>query len=493
MQPAAPVAGFFDDLGDFLTDLPAAALQIIGSPVTVAAEIAQRAGICNRCAGVWQSVLDSIGAWYVDYASNAIRDYATDPQTWVTLATVAASCIGSAGAGCVAAATAAITQASIDLSEKVARDVEARARREVENRIMSLPEEYRERGRAEGRQIIDAVAEDAKAKTLAAAGDLLYALAPRALLDLLERGGADADRIVTASVAPLTELARRVAPLDPAAAAATVTEARISARGAIMTAVRASIRNGQPVETTVRAALEPTLARYSARLVADAREGAGRAFADLGRNLTDLSLAWDPQQVRAALVEYYAGSDRSPGDPRRVAATAPVWRVATTARALPDAPLAAYTSIREARINAIAQAAPLFAIRTALRGRDRVSPDRPYPYADNAIRRYIETKADTVRPPMLDGRNNTAAAIAAALAPGLAASLDLRVAAPIAAPAPGVREVDATRPDFARQLTDRVTSGRVELAADATDSAGVPWGKIAIGLGVLGLGYIALK
>jgi hypothetical protein len=499
MQPAAPVAGLLDFLGsfgDFLTKLPAAALQIIGSPVTVAAEIAQRAGICDGCAGMWQSVLDSIGAWSVEYAYNAIMDYATNPRTWVTLAAVAATCIGTAGAGCVATATAAITQASMDLSEKVARDIEARARREVETRIMTLEEKYRERARGEGRQIIDAAAEDAKAKTRAAAGDLLYALAPRALLDLLERGGADADRIVSASVAPLAELARRVAPLDPAAAQATVSEARVSARGAIMTAVRASIRNGQPVETTVRAALEPTLARYGERLVADANIGAGRAISDLGGNLQNLSLAWDPRQVRAALVAYYAAADRSPGDPRRVAATAPVWQVATTARALPGAPLAAYTSIREARINAIANAAPLLAIRTALRGRDRVSPDRPYPYADNAIRRYIETKAGTVRPVMLDSRNSTAAAIAAALAPGMAAALDVAVPAPRGTDVPVVREIDATRPDFARQLTDRLASGRVEEAepgrvelAENPPFAGIPWGKVAIGLGALGLGY----
>jgi hypothetical protein len=404
---------------------------------------------------------------------------------------VAATCIGTAGAGCVATATAAITQASIDLSEKVARDVEARARQEVETRIMTLAEQYRERARAEGRQIVDAAEEEAKQKARAAAGDLLYALAPRALLDLLERGGPDADRIITASVAPLAELARRIGPLDPAAAAATVTEARISARGAIMTAVRASIRNGQPVETTVRAALEPTLTRYSARLVADAREGAGRAFADLGRNLTDLSLAWDPQQVRAALVEYYAGSARSPGDPRRVAATAPIWRVALTARDLDGAPLARsfvpYTDARNARINAIAQSGPLEAIRTALRGRDRVSPDKPYPYADQAIRRYIETHAASVKPPMLNGRSNTAEALGAALAPGMAAALGVRVAAPVAAPVVVVRELDATRPDFAAQLADRVASGRVEL--EAAPAASLPWGKIAIGLGALGLGY----
>lgn len=494
------MAGFFDDLGGFLADLPAAALQIIGSPVTVGAEIAQRAGICAGCAGQWARVLDSLGAWSVDYATGVIRDFATDPRTWVTLALVAASCIGTAGAGCVAAATAAITQASIDLADKVGRDMEARARREVETQIMSIPERARDFARAEGDRIVDAAAEEARAKTRAAAGDLLYALAPRALLDLLERGGPDADRIVSQSVAPIAELARRLGPLDPEAAAATVAEARTAARGALMTAVRAAIKTGAAVETQLRGALEPTLATYAARLVADAKAGAGRATSDLGGNLQNLSLSWDPRQVRAALVEFYQAAPRSPGDPRRVAATAPIWQVATSARDLAAAPLAPYIGIREARVNAIAQAAPLAAIRSALRARDRITPDKPYPYADQAIRRYVETHAADVRPVMLTGRNNTAAAIAAALAPGLAASLDVRVAAPVAASAPGVRELDATLPDPAGQFAARVASRLVELDAErparvqlAAPPAGIPWGKIGLVAGALGLGYVLTR
>jgi hypothetical protein len=499
MQHAAPVAGFgdwigdrFEDLGDFAEGVSEVAFTILGSPITIAAEIAQRAGICDRCADKWAGLLRSLSDWTVELIADAIVEVVTEPRVWTAIGLAAVACLSTgaqtAGAGCLAAGGALTVALSIEIGESVKKTIEERARRGAEEVVMSLADRARAAAEEEGEKLVKSAAEEAARNARAAAGDLLYALAPRALLDLLERGGADADRIVTASVAPLAELARRIGPLDPAAAAATVAEARVSARGAIMTAVRASIRNGQPIETTVRAALEPTLARYGERLAQDANVGAGQAIADLGGNLQNLSLSWDPRQVRAALVVYFASADRSPGDPRRVAATAPIWQVATTARALPGAPLAAYTSIREARINAIAQAAPLAAIRTALRGRDRVSPDRPYPYADNAVRRYIENNAGDVRPVMLDGRNNTAAAIAAALAPGLAASLDLRVAAPIAAPAPVVRELDATRPDFAAQLTDRLPSGRVELAANPP-FAGIPWGKVAIGLGALGLGY----
>ena len=494
------MAGLLDELGNFLANLPAAALQIIGSPVTIGAEIAQRAGFCAGCAGQWARVLDSLGAWSVDYATGVIRDFATDPRTWVTLALVAASCIGTAGAGCVAAATAAITQASIDLADQVGRDMEARARREVETQIMSLPERAQDFARAEGDRIVDAAAEEARAKTRAAAGDLLYALAPRALLDMLERGGPDADRIVSQSVAPIAELARRLTPLAGSEqAAAAVQEARVGARGALTTAVRDSIRTGKPIQTTTRKALEPFLAAVAARLQDAAFRGAAAASNDLGGNLQNLSLAWDIDQIRAALVALYAGAARSPGDPRRVAATAPVWQVAPTAAGLAAAPLRPYTEIRESRVNAIAQAAPLAAIRSALHARDRITPDKPYPYADQAIRRYIETHAGDVRPVMLTGRNNTAAAIAAALAPGLAASLDVRVAAPVAASAPVVRELDATRPEFAGGLADRVASRRVELAAErpaglaAEPPAGIPWGKIGLVAGALGLGYVLTR
>jgi hypothetical protein len=502
MLPAAPVAGLgdwindrFEYIGDFAAGVTDVALTILGSPVTIAAEIAQRAGICDECAGKWTGLLRSLSDWTVELTADAIVEVVTEPRVWTAIGLAAVACLSTgaqtAGAGCLAAGGALTVALSIEIGESVKKTIEERARRGAEEVVMSLADRARAAAQAEGEKLVKSAAEEAGRNARAAAGDLLYALAPRALLDLLERGGADADRIVSASVAPLAELARRVAPLDPAAAAATVNEARVSARGAIMTAVRASIRNGQPVETTVRAALEPTLAQYSARLVADAREGAGRAIANLGRNLTDLSLAWDPQQVRAALVEYYAGSARSPGDPRRVAATAPIWRVALTARDLDGAPLArlfvSYTDARSARINAIAQSMPLEAIRTALRGRDRVSPDKPYPYADQAIRRYIETHAASVKPPMLNGRSNTAEALGAALAPGMAAALGVRVAAPVAAPVVVVRELDATRPDFAAQLADRVTSRRVKL--EAAPSAGIPWGKVAIGLGALGLGY----
>lgn len=491
MQPAAPVAGFLEGLGGFLADLPAAALQILGSPVTIGAEIAQRAGICTGCAGQWTRVLDSLGAWSVDYATGVIRDFATDPRTWVTLALVAASCVGTAGAGCVAAATAAITQAAVDLGEKVGRDIEARARQEVETQIMSLPDRARDFARAEGDRIVDAAGEEARAKTRAAAGDLLYALAPRALLDMLERGGSDADRIIAQSVAPVAELARRIGPLTGAAeAAAAVQEARVGARGALTTAVRVSIRTGEPIQTTARAALEPLLAAVASRLQDAAARGAAGASNDLGGNLQNLSLAWDPRQVRAALVTLYAAAAAPPGDPRRVAATAPIWQVATTAAALAAAPLASYIGIREARVNAIAQAAPLAAIRSALRARDRIAADKPYPYADQAIRRYVETHAESVRPVMLTGRNNSAEALAAALAPGLAASLGVRAAAPVAASAPVARELDATRPDFAAGLADRVASRRVELAAPPP---GIPWGKIGLVAGALGLGYVLTR
>ena len=482
---------FFSSLGDFITALPAATLQIIGSPVTVGAEIAERAGICSDCAGTWTTVLDSLGAWSVEYASNALREYATNPRTWITLALVAATCIGTAGAGCVATATAAITQASIDLSENVARDVKARAQREVEQRLMDLPNQLQDAGRAEGQRIINAAEEEAKAKTRAAAGDLLYALAPRALLDLLERGGADADRVVSQSVGPLKALADRLAPLAGPEAAATIQEARVAARGAIMTAVRASIRTGTPVETSVRAALEPTLATYAQRIRTAALEGAARATADLGAVLTGLSLAWDPRQVRGELVRIYE-TTASPGSPSRVAATAPIWSVALTARDLDRARPAIFTAVREVRRDAIAAAPPLAAIRSALRARDRISPDKPYPYADSAIRSYIDGHAAEVRPQMLNGNNNSAAAIAAALAPGMAAAFGVRPPAPVAAPGPAaVQVLEAQRNDFAQQLANRSAAATQRAAAQSTSK---PWGTIAVGVGVaLAIGYAATR
>jgi len=498
MQHAAPVAGIgdwindrFEDIGDFAAGVTDVAFTILGSPVTIAAEIAQRAGICDQCADKWAGLLRSLSDWTVELIADAIVEVVTEPRVWTAIGLAAVACLSTgvqtAGAGCLAAGGALTVALSIEIGESVKKTIEERARRGAEEVVMSLADRARAAAEEEGEKLVKSAAEEAGRNARAAAGDLLYALAPRALLDLLERGGPEADRIVTGSVAPLTELARRIGPLDPAAAAATVAEARIAARGAIMTAVRAAIRTGAPVETQARAALEPLLATLAARLVADARNGAGRAIADLGANLTDLSLAWNPQQVRAALVEFYQSSAGSPGDPRRVAATAQIWQVAQTARALPAAPLISYSIAREGRVAAIAGAAPLLAIRNALRARDRIAPDRPYPYADQAIRRYIENKAADVRPDMLDGRRNTPEALAAALAPGIAASFGVRVAAPIAAPAPVVRELDATRPDFGAQLTDRVASSRVEL--EAAPAAGLPWGKIGIGLAALGLGY----
>lgn len=495
LQSARPVAGsdFFGSLGDFVERLPGAVLQIAGTPITIGAEIAQRAGICDGCAAKWVRLLDSIGEWTVDLTTSAIYGVVTDPATWTALALAASQCLGSGGIACAPALGALSASLAVKVEQEVQKTIERRAREGAKDVIMTLEERAKNQARAEADKLISSATAEAGATARAAAGDLLYSIAPRALLDLLERGGPDADQVISQTVAPIVQLAARLAPLAGSAeTAAAVQEARLATRGALMTAVRASIRTGAPVETTARASLEPLFADLKQRIRTAAFKGAAAATGDLGGNLQNLSLAWDPRQVRAALVDLYAQSAGSPGDPRRVAATARIWQVAMTARELTAAPLVVYTAAREARINAIAQAAPLAAIRSALRARDRIAPDKPYPYADQAIRRYIERKAETARPVMLNGQNNSASAIAAALAPGMAAELGVRPPAPIAATGPAaVQALEAERMNFADQLTRRSAAATQRAAAQADSK---PWGKIAAGVAVaFAVGYAATR